>query len=188
MSLPHAILTALLERPSSGHELARRFDRSIGYFWSATHQQIYRELGKLESAGLIRALPTVRPAQGRRREYEVLSAGRAELSRWIGEAEDPRPIRDPLMLRLRAAAVAGPDATAGLVQELRRHVQLHLDQLHEYERIEQRDFAGRGPVTPRADRLQHLVLQAGIELESLWIGWLTRAVEQTRDPEPDAEP
>lgn len=48
MSLPHAILTALLEKPSSGLELTRRFDRSIGYFWSATHQQIYRELGKLE--------------------------------------------------------------------------------------------------------------------------------------------
>ena len=51
MSLPHAILTALLEKPSSGLELTRRFDRSIGYFWSATHQQIYRELGKLEAEG-----------------------------------------------------------------------------------------------------------------------------------------
>ncbi|MGW4568360.1 PadR family transcriptional regulator, partial [Streptomyces sp. NPDC004561] len=48
MSLPHAILTALLEKPSSGLELTRRFDKSIGYFWSATHQQIYRELGRLE--------------------------------------------------------------------------------------------------------------------------------------------
>ena len=31
--------------PASGLELARRFDRSIGYFWHATHQQIYRVLG-----------------------------------------------------------------------------------------------------------------------------------------------
>ncbi|WP_199783266.1 PadR family transcriptional regulator, partial [Streptomyces alboniger] len=57
MSLPHAILTALLEKPSSGLELTRRFDKSIGYFWSATHQQIYRELGRLEREGSIRALP-----------------------------------------------------------------------------------------------------------------------------------
>ena len=61
MSLPHAILTALLEKPSSGLELTRRFDKSIGYFWSATHQQIYRELGKLEAAGYIRALPPQQP-------------------------------------------------------------------------------------------------------------------------------
>ena len=55
MSLAHAILTALLERPSSGLELARRFDKSIGHFWQATHQQIYRELGRLERDGEIRA-------------------------------------------------------------------------------------------------------------------------------------
>ena len=44
MSLAHAVLTSLIEKPSSGYELARRFDKSIGYFWHATHQQIYREL------------------------------------------------------------------------------------------------------------------------------------------------
>jgi DNA-binding PadR family transcriptional regulator len=184
VSLPHAILTALLERPSSGHDLARRFDRSIGYFWSATHQQIYRELGRLESAGLIRALPTARPARGRRREYEVLPAGRAELTRWIGDAEDPRPIRDSLVLRLRAAAVAGPDAAAELAQELRRHRELHLAQLHEYEHIEHRDFARPAKALSQADRLQHLVLQAGIELETLWVGWLARAVEQVEVSSP----
>ncbi|MGA7054394.1 MAG: PadR family transcriptional regulator, partial [Mycobacterium sp.] len=42
MALPHAILVSLCERDGSGYELARRFDRSIGYFWAATHQQIYR--------------------------------------------------------------------------------------------------------------------------------------------------
>jgi len=40
MSIQHALLTSLLEKPSSGYELARRFDKSMGYFWSATHQQI----------------------------------------------------------------------------------------------------------------------------------------------------
>ncbi|KJY33331.1 PadR family transcriptional regulator, partial [Streptomyces sp. NRRL S-495] len=99
MSLPHAILTALLEQPSSGLELTRRFDRSIGFFWSATHQQIYRELGRLETTGLIRALPQAGPVRGQKKEYEVLPAGRAELARWTAAAEDPRPIRDPLLLR-----------------------------------------------------------------------------------------
>src|ERR1700746_3189621 len=105
MSLPHAILTALLEKPSSGLELARRFDKSIGYFWSATHQQIYRELGRLEQSGLIRALPSEQPTRGQRKENEGLPAGRAELTDWVARSEDPRPIRDPLLLRLRAAAV-----------------------------------------------------------------------------------
>ncbi|WP_371482672.1 PadR family transcriptional regulator [Kitasatospora sp. NBC_00315] len=175
MSLPHAILTALLEKPSSGLEVTRRFDRSIGFFWSATHQQIYREIGKLEQAGLISAVPQP-PSRGQRKEYEVLPAGREELAGWVAERQDPRPVRDPLLLRLRAAAVLGTD---GLADELRRHLDLHRRQLEEYREIEERDF----PPEKAADenRLQHQVLQAGIGLETFWIDWLTRSIGDARD-------
>nr|WSW65182.1 PadR family transcriptional regulator [Streptomyces sp. NBC_00995] len=173
MSLPHAILTALLEKPSSGLELTRRFDRSIGYFWSATHQQIYRELGKLEQAGQIRALAPAQPARGQKKEYEVLPAGREALSAWVARPEDPKQIRDPLLLRMRAAAVVG---TPGLDAELRRHLALHRLRLAEYLEIEQRDFPpGRDAAQ---DRLRHLVLRGGIDLENFWIGWLTRALAE----------
>ncbi|KAB2590414.1 PadR family transcriptional regulator [Streptomyces arboris] len=171
MSLPHAILTALLEKPSSGLELTRRFDRSIGYFWASTHQQIYRELAKLEQAGRIRALPTAAPSRGQKKEYEVLPAGREELAAWVALPEDPRPVRDPLLLRMRAAAVVGVN---GMGAELRRHLALHERQLAEYQEIEERDFTPE----PEGDagRLRHLVLRGGIDLETFWIGWLTRAI------------
>ena len=173
MSLPHAILTALLEKPSSGLELTRRFDRSIGYFWSATHQQIYRELGKLEAEGHIRTLPAEQPARGQKKSYEVLPAGRAELARWTAASQDPKPLRDVMLLRLRAAAVVGTD---GIESDLRRHLDLHRRQLTEYEEIEKRDFPP-GRDSPE-DRLRHLVLQAGIDLETFWTRWLTRALEE----------
>ncbi|MFF3330689.1 PadR family transcriptional regulator [Streptomyces sp. NPDC002888] len=172
MSLPHAILTALVEKPSSGLELTRRFDRSIGYFWSATHQQIYRELGKLEAEGYIRALTAEQPARGQKKSYEVLPEGRAELARWTAESQDPKPHRDALLLRLRAAAVVG---TRGIEGDLRRHLKLHRLQLAEYEEIEKRDFP-LGKDDPQT-RLQHLVLRAGIELETFWERWLTQALE-----------
>ncbi|MER5511034.1 PadR family transcriptional regulator [Streptomyces sp. NPDC002766] len=173
MSLPHAILTALLEKPSSGLELTRRFDRSIGYFWSATHQQIYRELGRLEAEGHIRALPTEQPARGQKKSYEVLPAGHAELQRWTAAAQDPRPHRDTLLLRMRAAAVVG---TEGIEADLRRHLALHQRQLAEYEEIERRDFPpGRDSAQ---DRLRHLVLRAGIDLETFWTQWLGHALEE----------
>ncbi|WP_328334044.1 MULTISPECIES: PadR family transcriptional regulator [unclassified Streptomyces] len=175
MSLPHAILTALLEKPSSGLELTRRFDRSIGYFWSATHQQIYRELAKLEQSGFIRPLPQ-QPSRGRRREYEVLPEGRGELTAWVARPEDPRTARDPLLLRLRAAAVVGTD---GLGSELTRHLRLHEKQLAEYLAIEERDFSRPG--LPPEDRLQHLVLRAGIGLERYWTEWLTEVLAEFTD-------
>src|SRR3954462_13890941 len=53
VALPHAILVSLSEQPGSGYELAHRFDRSIGYFWAATHQQIYRTLRAMEADGWV---------------------------------------------------------------------------------------------------------------------------------------
>ncbi|MEV4556847.1 PadR family transcriptional regulator [Kitasatospora sp. NPDC049285] len=174
MSLPHAILTALLEKPSSGLELTRRFDRSIGFFWQATHQQIYRELGRLERDGLVRS-SAPGAGRGQRKEYEVLPAGRTELVEWAREEQDPKPIRDPLLLRLRAAAVLGLD---GLGEELARHRELHREQLAQYLEIERRDFPPERAA--EENRLQHLVLQAGIQLESFWLAWLDEALEQAR--------
>ncbi|MEU8890577.1 PadR family transcriptional regulator [Streptomyces sp. NPDC048442] len=176
MSLPHAILTALLEKPSSGLELTRRFDVSIGYFWSATHQQIYRELGKLEQAGLIRALPQDVPTRGQKREYEVLDAGREELVAWVARAEDPKPLRDAFALRLRAAAMVG---TGELLAEVERHLGLHRVQLATYQEFEKRDFPARA--SGREERLQHLVLRAGIEMERFWVGWLEEAMVELRE-------
>lgn len=169
MSLPHAILTALTEKPSTGLELTRRIDKSIRYFWPATHQQVYRELGRLENAGLVQA----RSAPGVRKEYQVLPAGHEELTAWLARAEDPKPLRDSLLLRLRAAAIVG---TAGLKQELDRHRALHQAQLDEYLEIEEHDFTPR-PESEK-DRLQYLVLQAGIGFETHWVSWIETALAE----------
>lgn len=79
-------------------------------------------------------------------------------------------------MRLRAAAVVG---TEGLEADLRRHLDLHRRQLAEYEEIEKRDFPA-GNDSAQA-RLQHLVLRAGIELETFWTQWLTEALEEFAD-------
>ncbi|UUZ61225.1 PadR family transcriptional regulator [Nocardioides sp. B-3] len=80
MALEHALLVALSERPGSGLELAGRFEKSIGFFWHATHQQIYRVLGRMETDGWL-SVETV-PQAGRpdRKVYAVSPAG-AECSR-----------------------------------------------------------------------------------------------------------
>jgi len=55
MALSEAILVCLTERPMSGYDLAKNFDASIGFFWRASHQQIYRELGKLREKGYVKS-------------------------------------------------------------------------------------------------------------------------------------
>jgi len=178
MSLPHALITALLERPSSGLELARRFDKSIGYFWHATHQQIYRELGRLEEAGWIESLEPA-ATRGRQRAYRVLPAGREELRRWTGEPSEPKVMRDELMLRIRAEAAIGP---AGVAVDIARRLELHREALANYKKIEAHDFPS-GLLT-REQQLQHLILSAGILMEQMWVQWSEQALEVLTNFEP----
>jgi DNA-binding PadR family transcriptional regulator len=169
--LQHALLTSLIERPCSGSELAGRFDRSIGYFWQATHQQIYRELARLEAAGWIEGLPQ-ESGRGRKREYRVLPAGREELERWAGEALSPPPIREELLVRLRAAAIIRPTCLAAELERLAAH---HREKLGSYRKIEAKDFPPGSQ--SREQKLRHLVLKAGIEFESQRAAFCEEAIE-----------
>ncbi|WP_230688755.1 PadR family transcriptional regulator [Micromonospora sp. WMMD558] len=79
MSLEHAILVSLLEQPACGYELARRFDRSIGRFWTATHQQIYRVSKRMESDEWITAEEVGQPGLPDKKLWLVTSTGRSAL-------------------------------------------------------------------------------------------------------------
>ena len=81
MALEHAILVSLSERPASGLDLTRRFDRSIGFFWSATHQQIYRVLARMEADGWVRSTAVAQHGRPDKKVYDVAAAGRRELAR-----------------------------------------------------------------------------------------------------------
>ncbi len=185
MSLPHALLTALAGRSASGSDLAQRFDRSLGYFWHATHQQIYRELARMEALGWIASLPA-ESGRGRKRAYRILPAGQAELSRWVGTSMDPQPLRNELMVRLRAEAALGfadADSTTGLVQELRRRLRLHEEQLALYREFEQRDLSRQQGEPTRKQALQNLVLVSGIQHEGFWIEICQKALAILETPE-----
>ena len=167
MSLAHALMTSLLEKSSSGYDLARRFDKSIGFFWHATHQQIYRELARMEKAGWIASEAAPDGGKTRKRIYQVLQAGRQELQRWAREPTAPTDTRDELMVRLRADAVLGP---LGLDIEIERRMHVHRAQLAAYRAIEQRDFPADKTLTREA-QIQHMILKTGIMYEDGWARW-----------------
>ena len=170
MSLRHALLTALIEKPASGLELAKRFDRSIAYFWSATHQQIYRELAKMEAEGLIESTPEEN-ARGVKKIHTVLTKGRKELKRWVGEGGEPAPLRDPIMVKLRAEGVVGP---AGLADSLRMQRMQHLAKRALYREFEAADYQEQPK--DRAAALRYVVLKAGLKYEDYWIEILDEAL------------
>jgi len=88
------------------------------------------------------------------------------------EIEDPTPLRDTLMVRLRADAALG---STGLDKEIVRRLAIHRRNLAVYREIEARDFADTEDSRQR--QVQHLVLQAGIMLESMWVEWSKNALK-----------
>jgi DNA-binding PadR family transcriptional regulator len=182
VALPHAILVSLCEQSGSGYELTRRFDRSIGYFWSATHQQIYRTLRTMEADGWVSATVVVQQGRPDKKVYTVSDAGRSELARWIaaplggpsgrggvgraGALGDNRTRE--VAVKLRGAAYGDRVALHEQIVALRAERAQLLDT---YLGFEKKQFPD--PAALRDNALhQYLVLRGGIRAEEGTIDWL----------------
>ena len=167
MSLAHVLLTSLIEKPSTGIELARRFDRSMGFFWNATHQQIYRELSAMQQKGWISTIED-ESATSRKKTYQVEQMGRNKLDDWMVKQSPNAQLREELMVSLRAEAQIGE---ATVLPELERHLVLHQEKLKTYQLIFNKDFSS-SETENRTLYIHKMILQLGINLEVGWIQWL----------------
>ena len=178
MPLEHALLVSLRERPATGIELTRRFDRSIGFFWQATHQQIYKVLRRMEADGWVRA--TAGDLRRTERRYSVTAPGEQALAAWVASPTPAMTMRSDLAVKLRGASYGD-----------RRQLLAHLDDLLEdhrtrlahFEQLEREQF----PHTlDQPDDLDDhgldtwLVLRGGIKQEQFWVEWLTEYIDTHR--------
>ena len=183
MALPHVILVSLSEQSGSGYELARRFDRSIGYFWSATHQQIYRTLRTMEDDGWVHVTPVAQQGRPDKKVYTVADAGRAELARWIAEPLSGRgsSVTDN---RTRDLAVKIRAATSGDVNALRAQVTAlraeRAELLDTYLGFEKRQFPDPGALSGSTLH-QYLVLRGGIRAEESAVEWLDEVAASLKE-------
>ena len=120
MALGDAILACLTERPMTGYELAKTFDNSIGFFWKADHQQIYRELTKLRDRGHIQGREVVQSGKPNKLVYTLTPEGRRR-AQALGRAaersglDQGRPAGAALCARQRRRRTVAhrPDGAAG---------------------------------------------------------------------------
>jgi len=127
MSLRHALLAILAVEPLTGYDLTKYFDRSAANVWHAPHSQIYPELRKLESAGLVTAESEARGDHGVKRTYSITDAGLDVLVEWVEEATPPAPERDDF--RLKATYLE-----FGSFANARRQFEAHLEYHEELRR------------------------------------------------------
>jgi len=172
MALAHAILAFLIDHSCSGYDLSKQFGGSVGYFWSASYQQIYRELNKLEAQGWVEAEEVPQEGRPDKKLYSITSLGQQQLAAWIAEPIEPAPTKDELLVKLFAGYVVKPQT---ILAELAHHRQLHEEKLAAYRDLEQRYFQ-HPPDLPLPARYRYLTLLNGIYYETGWLSWCDQAI------------
>lgn len=102
MALRHAVLAALLDGEYSGYQLAKIFDVAVSNFWHAVPQQLYTELSRLESQGLITGRQIIQHDRPNKRVFTVTPAGIEELERFAALPAKPGIIREDLLVMVQA--------------------------------------------------------------------------------------
>jgi DNA-binding PadR family transcriptional regulator len=173
MSLAHAILVSLADCPKSGYDLARKFDGSVGFFWKATHQQIYRELTKLDDLGWISAQNIEQAGRPDKKLYSLSEEGINQLKQWLCQPCELAVTKEELLLKVFAGYLVEPQTIS---KEIKRHRQLHVEKLAIYQNIEQQYYQKPQSLS-QAGKFQYLTLLRGIGFETEWINWCDRAIE-----------
>ena len=172
MALGDAILACLTERPMTGYELAKTFDASIGFFWKADHQQIYRELTRLRDRGQVVGCEVVQSGKPNKLVYTLTSEGRAALRHWGAKPSSPPSIKDDMLVRLFALDDLDIDP---LRADLMARLEHHRDRLSRFERILNKRFP-QGTASS-ADTGKLLCLRMGVRHERAVAEWCEEALE-----------
>ena len=174
MSISHSILASLAGgKPCSGYDLAKQFNTTVGFFWHATHQQIYRELSRMEREGLVVSEVVVQEERPDKKLYRVTAKGKELLIQWLSEPSEPSPVKEDLLAKLHVGYLA-PENT--IIEELLRHRKIHSDRLDHYLSVKDRYFSVPEGLSEKS-RFRYLILKRGIMHEEGWIEWFDLALE-----------
>ncbi len=175
MALSHSILATLVGRgkPLSGYDLAKEFNSSVGFFWKTTHQQIYRELARLEKEGMLTSEVIKQTDRPDKKIYSITEAGRFQLVEWIAEPSMPTPIKEDMLVKLYVGYLVPRDM---LIRELEQLRVLHVERLRLYKEYEKKYFPDIKTLNIKG-KYRYMNLRSGINFETSHISWCDEAIE-----------
>lgn len=173
MSLKFSLLALLSRQPKTGYDLSKEVEGSTGQFWSATHQQIYKELADLLKRGWVRQKEVSQSEKPDKKVYSTTKEGNAELKRWLKEPTEPPPSKDAFLIKLFVGDLVGADV---ILEDLLRNRDFRQRRLKKFREIEKTYFQ-KVDSLPIERQFQYMTLRRGIALENAWISW-SKEVEE----------
>jgi len=176
VSLEHAILGFLAERPRTGYDLKTRcFDGAVSAFWTADQAQIYRTLERLARGKAVAARRRRQAGRPDRLVYELTPIGRERLAAWVALPQPPASLRDPFLVQLWFAAEASDDEIATVLAEQRDAHQARLESLRALAAELTRTTLD---APDRATALRRIAVDGAIAGERAAIDWLDDAADR----------
>lgn len=173
MALAHAIMTALLEDDLSGYELARDFETSLGFFWQASHQQIYLELRKLAEKRWLNKREVSQRGKPNKIVYGLTLEGRKALSEWVFSKTRTQPAKDDLLVKLYNLSSDNVEHLAAEIAARRAEWMRHL---YLYEKIRRRHYDAPESLPTRRKGV-YLALAMGIRQGEQFLAWCDEALD-----------
>ena len=168
MALREVILTVLARGEMTGYEISKDFDAVYRHFWRASHQQVYRELARLNKGGEVSAKVVAQEGRPDKKVYAITKRGLDELKRWIvAPTEPPRPQYD-LLVKLLGYHIADQRVFHRELERIRGRAQEWLDEL----RAMRRECLRGRPTWSEHDRILYLTLRRGLLLGQAQLRWL----------------
>lgn len=176
-TLKYAILGLLNRRPMTGYELAKEFNYELAEFWFANHSQIYPELKKLHSEGLVTYDVEISGDILEAKRYQITENGKSDFVKWLHKDEKiERTPKNIFRLRMYFSHELDLETRIHLLENQR---QQHLKRLNSLKKtIEQYDE------TPAysSDRFgDFLVLKGAIMREENVISWIDLCIGYCKD-------
>ncbi|MEM0953752.1 MAG: PadR family transcriptional regulator [Pseudomonadota bacterium] len=168
MALNHAIMTALLDTPMSGYELTKSFDTSLGFFWKASHQQIYKALRDLEQQSMLAGEEVPQAGKPDKVVYQLTRQGRDTLDEWVLGQSRVSDAKDDLFVKLYNL---NDTNRAHIIEELSERAAHVASNLSLYQRIRERSFAEPTSLPVRQQGV-YCALLAGIRHCEWTLAWI----------------
>jgi DNA-binding PadR family transcriptional regulator len=175
MALSHSILATLVGRgkPCSGYDLAKEFNSSVGFYWKTTHQQIYRELAKLEVEKMVTSELIRQKDRPDKKIYCVTEAGRDSLIKWIAQPSQPSPIKEDMLVKMFVGFLVPKEM---LMEELEQLKIIHEEKLRLFREYEKKFFSDVKSLQVKG-KYRYLNLRSGISFETAHIKWCEEAID-----------
>lgn len=125
MSLRYALLALLTAQPMTGYDLAKAFHSSVGHVWHAPDSQIYPQLRRMETEGLVTGTSVPWGPRGTKTRYDITDAGLTAFREWMTEPLEYAREREPAHLRAAYFEWTEPDVVR---KQLEAHIAHFTDQ------------------------------------------------------------